>query len=193
MKLFIALASMAFAGTALAQTNDTERNSALTFLSHRSGYNQIYTSHSDGNKPKPVFGGPMTGAPSFDKSYTRFREPHWTRQSPNGKYFASWVYETGKPYSAFQGALRPMLVAGDIRGSWTLIVNSDCHEEFAWSPDSNQLAFSIFGGSNYSGTLQNRPDTTEVFTSRIDGANLTCVFEQPGKWIVPDLLVGRRK
>ncbi len=168
MKLIIALASIAFAATALAQTNDTERKSVLTFLSHRFGYNQIYTSHSDGSKPKPFFGGPITDVPSFDQSYALFREPHWTRQSPNGKYFASWVFEKGKPYSPFQGVLRPMLVVGDTQGSWTRIVNPDCHEEFAWSPDSNQLAFSIFASANYRGTLQNRPDTTEVFTSGID-------------------------
>jgi hypothetical protein len=186
MKLILSLAFIVDAATAWAQTSETERKYALTFLSHRSGYNQIYTSHADGSKPQPFFGGPIKDVPSFDKSYTMFREPHWTRQSPNGEYFASWVYETGKPYSKFQGSLRPMLVVGDIRGSWTRNVNPDCHEEFAWSPDSNKLAFSIFSKANYQGSLQNRPVTTEVFTSGIDGANLTCVFEQAGQWIVLD-------
>ena len=199
MKLVITLALMAVAATASAQTSDTERKLALTFLSHRSGYTQIYTSHSDGSKPQPFFGGPITEIPSFNESYIMFREPHWTRQSPNGEYFASWVYETGKPYSQFQGASRPMLVVGDIRGSWTRNVNPDCHEEFAWSPDSSKLAFSIFATANYQGSLQNRPDITEVFTSGIDGANVTCVLEQAGKWIVLDwspdgkrLLISRR-
>jgi hypothetical protein len=192
MKLIIfTLALTVAAATASAQTNNTKPNDAtgnlaLTFLSHRSGYNQIYTSRSDGSKPQPFFGGPITDVPSFNKSYTMFREPHWTRQSPNGKYFASWVYETGMPASEFQGTRRPMLVVGDMRGTWTRIVNPDCHEEFAWSPDSKELAFSIFAKANYQGSLQNRPEATEIFTSGIDGAKMNCVLEQAGQWTVLD-------
>lgn len=199
MKLIIALAHITFTATALAQTSKPEHTSVLTFLSHRSGYNQIYTADSDGSKPTPCYGGPATDVPSLDKSYVLFREPHWTRQSPNGTYFASWVYEIGKPSSAYQGALRPMLIVGDVRGSWTRIVSPDCHEEFAWSPDSDKLAFSVFASANYRGTLQVRPETTEIFISGIDGAHFTCVLEQPGKWIVLDwspdgkrLLISRR-
>ena len=46
MKFILALALIACAAMALAQTDDAERQSALTFLSHRSGYNQIYTGPS---------------------------------------------------------------------------------------------------------------------------------------------------
>jgi Tol biopolymer transport system component len=182
----LALFAVAMATTASAQSIVSEQGIALTFLSHRSGYNQIYTSRADGSKPQPFFGGPIVDVPSFDDSYTMFREPHWTRQSPNGKYFASWVYESGEPYSQFQGTSRPMLIVGDIQGSWTRIVNPDCHEEFAWSPNSKQLAFSIFSTANYQGTLQNRPEATEICVSGIDGSKFRCILEKEGKWFVLD-------
>ena len=178
MKLFINLVLLAVATTASAQTNEFKQEIALTSLSHRSGYNQIYTSHSDGSKAQPSFGGPTTGVPSFNDSYTMFREPHWTRQSPDGKYFALWVYETGKPYSEFQGTLRPMLVVGDIQGSWMRIVNPDCQEWFAWSPDSKQLAITILSTDHYRGTLQNRTEATEICVSGIDGSNFSWFFSE---------------
>jgi hypothetical protein len=191
--------SFVCAVTASAQQFQNEPHSVLTFLSHRSGHNRLYRSYPDGTNPQPIFGGPITDVPSFNESYTRFWEPHWTRQSPNGKYFASWVYETGEPYSAYQGVARPMLWVGDIGGTWTRIVNPDCTEEFAWSPDSKQLAFSILSTDHYRGSLQNRPTATEICISGIDGSDFSCVLEQNGKWFVLDwspdgtrLLVERR-
>jgi Tol biopolymer transport system component len=199
MKLLITLALIAVATKASGQTDDTERDYALTFLSHRSGFNQIYTCHPDGSKPQPFFGGPITDGPSFNESYTMFREPHWTRQSPDGKYFASWVYEIGKPYSEYSGVHRPMLIVGDIEKTWTRIASPDAHEEFAWSPNSKMLAYSILASANYHGSLQKRPDATEIFISGTDGSNATCVLEQTGKWMVLDwspdgkrLLISRR-
>jgi Tol biopolymer transport system component len=92
-----------------------------------------------------------------------------------------------------------MLCVGDIQGTWTRIVNADCHEEFAWSPDSRSLAFSVLSQDNYSGTLQSRPKTTEIFTVGIDGSNEKCLLEKEGTWIVLDwspdgqrLLLSRR-
>lgn len=191
--------SLATATAAHAQSPKTRADVALTFLSHRSGYNQAYRSEPDGSNPQPFFGGPITDIPSFDDSYRMFREPHWTRQSPDGKYFASWVYEVGQPYSEFQGTLRPMLWVGDINGTWTRVVNPDCGEEFAWSPDSTQLAFSVLSTAHYGGSLQERLPTTEICISGIDGSNSTCVIEQDGKWFVLDwspdgerLLITRR-
>ena len=184
--LIVGLVLLTLAGTASAQSDELKQEIALTFLSHRSGYNQIFKSHHDGSEPKPLFGGPIVDVPSFDDSYTMFREPHWTRQSPNGMYFASWVYEQGKPYSEFQGESRPMLVAGDMAGSWTRIVNADCHEEFAWSPDSKQLAFSILSTDHYQGALQKRMETTEISVSGVDGSHYQCVLEKKGKWFVLD-------
>lgn len=169
-----------------AQSTGNSDRAVLTFLSHRTGYNQLYQSRPDGTDEKPIFGGPITDVPSFDASYKMYLEPHWTRQSPNGKYFASWVFESGKPYSTYQGEIRAKLMVGALDGTWKRVVNPDCHEEFAWSPDSKQLAFSVLSRSNYSGALQNRPDTTEIFVSGIDGSNRSCILEKNGKWVVLD-------
>lgn len=186
--LLVLINSISIASFVLAQESNSQSSETwLTFLSHRSGHNLLYVSQQDGTSPKPIFGGPIGDVPSFDKSYTMFRDPHWTRQSPNGKYFASWVYEKGEPYSAYQGELRPMLWVGDMAGSWTRIVNPDCHEEFAWAPDSKQLAYSILTKPDrYRGLLQKRLETTEVMVSGIDGSNTECVLEQHGLWIVLD-------
>ena len=187
--LHIGFAALTLAATVVThaqQPNGNPSGAFLTFLSHRSGHNQLYSCHQDGTQPSAIFGGPLKAVPSFDDSFVMFREPHWTRQSPNGRYFASWVYETGKPYSNYQGALRPMLWVGDIAGTWTRILNPDCNEEFAWSPDSKQLAFSILSTHHYRGSLQKRPTTTEICISSIDGSHERCVLEKHGKWFVLD-------
>jgi hypothetical protein len=169
-----------------AQTSARQPHVSMTFLSHRASYNQLYQSQPDGANEQAIFGGPITDLPSFDDSYKMYREPHWTRQSPNGKYFASWLYEMGIPHSKYKGSSRPMLVVGDLGGKWTRIVNSACHEEFAWSQDSKQLAFSVFSETNYNGVLQQLVDTTEIFVTGIDGSNYNCILEKKGKWIVLD-------
>ncbi|HBE71866.1 MAG TPA: hypothetical protein DDW52_27305 [Planctomycetaceae bacterium] len=199
----IAFAAISFPATVIAYAQPpTEKQSemVLTFLSHRSGENLLYAAKPDGTDPLPIFGGPVTDIPSFNDSYVMFREPHWTRQSPDGTCFASWVYETGKPLSEYRGTLRPVLVVGDLAGTWTRIVSPDSHEEFAWSPDSKQIAYSVLSRSNYHGILQNRPVCTEIFVSGIDGSNFNPLFEQKGNWIVLDwspdgkrLLIARRE
>lgn len=175
-----------FAACVNAQPDLERYETVMTFLSHRSGLNLLYNSQPDGSNPQIVFGGPIENVPSFSDSYKMIREPHWTRQSPNGKLFASWVYELGFPLEKHQSTPRAMLWVGSLDGTWTRTVNPDCYEEFAWSPDSRRLAFSVMSRHNYRGSLQKRPDTTEIFTSGIDGANCTCVFEKVGRWVVLD-------
>ncbi len=183
--IILVFALTAFTPIAFGQSGDKPAT-ALTFLSHRSGYNQLLKSKPDGSEPQPVFGGPITGVPSLHDSCRMYREPHWTRQSPNGKYFASWVYENGLPQSEYKGAYRAKLVVGDLNRTWTRIVNPDCQEEFAWSPDSRQLAFSVFSNANYQGRLQQRGESSQIFVSNFDGSSDECVFEQNGIWIVLD-------
>lgn len=160
--------------------------SVVTFLSHRSEGNILYTARPDGTDVRPIFGGPIEGLPSFTDGVTLVREPHWTRQSPNGKYFASWVYEKGQPYSKYQGVLRPMLWVGDLEGKWTRIVNPDCGEEFAWSPDSAKIAFSILSSDHNQSFFQPKVQCTQICMSGIDGSNLDFVLEQKGIWSVQD-------
>lgn len=184
---FVAIIAISLAATSVsAQTKQEPTETLLTFLSHRSGHNLLYKSQPDGNNPQPIFGGPILDVPSVNSSYAMFREPHWTRQSPNGKHFASWTYEMGKPHSEYQGVVRAMLWVGDIAGNWTRIVNPDCREEFAWAPDSKRIAFSISSTKNYRGSLQKSPETTEIYVSGIDGSDFNCILEQYGKWMVLD-------
>lgn len=178
----------------VAQSNDW-----ITFLSHRSGQSFLYKMRPDGAELKPFFGGVIPDVPVLSDGVVLYREPHWTRLSPNGKYFACWAYEKGKPYSAWQGSLRPMLVVGDLEGTWTRVVNPDCHEEFTWSPDSQRLAFSVFSGKKERGALPPSLRSTKIVMCGIDGSNETVAIEQPGILIVfdwsPDgkrLLLSRR-
>lgn len=158
----------------------------VTFLSHRSGDNILYRMKPDGTEIKPIFGGTIGDIPSFTEGVTLMRQPHWTRQSPDGKYFASWVYEKGKPYSQWQGTLRPMLWVGDVDGNWTRIVNPDCREEFAWSPDSRKIAFSILSSDHNRGFFQPKVKSSQICMSGIDGSNTDFVLETKGIWSVQD-------
>lgn len=162
----------------------------LTFLSHRAGYSQIFTCQLDGSDSKPVFGDPPLDVP-FADSYKMFRQPHWTRQSPNGRFFASWVQDYGQPDSRYTQP-KNMLWIGEINREWNRVITIGCQEEFAWSPDSKRLAFSVL-------PTEERPFTTEICISGIEDSNSMCVLECEGKWFVNDwspdgrrLLVQRR-
>jgi len=177
-----------FADLALAQQEDQSKVQPLiTFLSHRTGHNVLYTMHPDGSQITPVLGGPVSDQPVFTKGVTMFRSPHWTRQSPNGKYFASWVYEEGHPFSKWQGDLRAMLWVGDLQGTWTRILNPDCTELFAWSPDSRQIAWSTnFADSRIRFRQKNQAELSRIYVAGIDGSHSRQVMEKEGSWLVED-------
>ena len=79
-----------------------------------------------------------------------------------------------------------MLWVGDISGKWTRIVNPDCAEEFAWSPDSQTIAFSILSRDHNQGFFQTKTESTKVCITGIDGSNFNYVLEQEGTWLVRD-------
>lgn len=178
--------SLAWASVGHAQSPEEPVRPQLTFLSHRSGHNVLYRAELDGSNPQPVLGGRIDDVPSFDDRYVMFCEPHWTRQSPNGKYFASWVYEIGRPYEAYQGVIRAMLRVGDLQGTWTRLVSPDCNEEFTWSPDSRQVAFTVSSDDDYQGKLQDVGVSTQVVVMGVDGSNELCVLEREGEWFALD-------
>jgi hypothetical protein len=172
---------------AQAQTVRPSSDSQITFVSRRSGGNLLYVMNPDGTALKPIFGGPLANVPMVVEGTTLYRAPHWSRQSPDRRHFASWVTDEGKPYERYQGTVRFMLYAGGIDKSWTKVVNPDCHEEFAWSPDSQRIAFSVFSGEGHSqGYLRNKMRSTEVAVCGRDGSNEDFVLEQPGITIVLD-------
>jgi hypothetical protein len=187
------------ASAGLSQEAGQQPDEWITFLSHRTGGNILYKMRPSGAELTPLYGVVVPNVPSVVDGTTMYRSPHWTRQSPNKCFFASWVYEQGKPYSLWQGELRPMLVVGDLNKTFTRIVNPDCHEEFAWSPDSKRLAFSVFKGNGQKGGLHGSLRSTKIVTCGIDGSNEKVEIEQPGSLFVLDwspdgkrLLLSRR-
>ena len=183
----------------LADDSTAASNQWITFLSHRSGTSFLYRMRPDGSEMTAILGGEIEGIPTIDEELTLVREPHWTRLSPNSRYFASWVYEKGVPYSKWQGSLRASIVVGDIHGEWTRLLHPSAHEEFTWSPDSMQIAFCVFSGKRSAGELRSKLRSTQVITSGFDGSNEKVVLEEPGIVVVLDwspdgkrLLLSRR-
>lgn len=188
--LIAAVTSFCHAGKCAAQVRTDAAPRAkplITFLSHRSGRNLLYTMRPDGSEIKPIFGGEIKDVPVFTAGVTLARVPHWTRQSPNGLYFASWAYDQGLPDDKYRGESRAMLWVGSMDGKWARILDPDCTEEFAWSPDSSRLAFSILSKDTNRGYLQvKNVHSTEIAIARWDASNFDYVLERRGTWLVED-------
>ena len=162
------------------------QDSWITFLSHRTGRNVLYKMRPDGSQLTPIFGGEIRDVPMVVEGVKLYREPHWTRQSPNAKYFASWVYDRGTPDEKYQGAPpRAMLYVGGLDGRWSRIEDPDCEEEFAWSPDSKRIAFRIVSGRG-KGYFGSNLISTEIVIAGFDGSNVEYVLERPGLWTIKD-------
>src|SRR4051794_41802207 len=67
---------------------DEPAGSWITFLSRRSGGNLLYKMRPDGSEVTPIFGGDLKDVPGLPPGLTLYREPHWTRQSPDRRVFA---------------------------------------------------------------------------------------------------------
>lgn len=91
------------------EANKIELADQVTFISHRSGKNLLYRMSIDGSDVKPIFGGALKDIPVLNSDVLLYREPHWSRQSPNGEYFLSWAYDKGLPYSKYQGLVSPLV------------------------------------------------------------------------------------
>ncbi len=61
----------------------------------------------NGSECKPIFGGAISGAPGIGVGMTLYREPHWTWQSPDRKYFASWAFDSLRPREKLMLIVRP--------------------------------------------------------------------------------------
>ena len=73
--------------------------SLITFLSHRTGRNLLYKMRPDGSRVTPIFGGELKDVPGLTEGSMLYRTPHWTRQSPNRRFFLSWATDAGYPES----------------------------------------------------------------------------------------------
>ena len=159
----------------------------ITFLSHRSGNNLLYKMRPDGSEVTSIFGGELKDVPGLSKGRTSYREPHWTRQSPDGRYFLSWAADLVTPFEKYQSPYHFMIHLGRLDGGQTRIIAPVADEEFAWSPDSKQFAYAI-----NSRTHRTVPEvagictTTQIVVVGVDGSNERVVLEQPGYWHVTD-------
>jgi dipeptidyl aminopeptidase/acylaminoacyl peptidase len=122
---------------------------------------------------------------------TLYREPHWSRQSPDRRYFTSWASDftlrRGKSVSGPKFVLH--LGRADGTGS-TRILTTVCGEDVAWSPDSKRVAFSV---GNVAGQwpwaftdLLDKTRSTRIFLVNINGTNEEMILEKPGDWHVQD-------
>jgi hypothetical protein len=167
-----------------------EGGSWIPFLSRRSGHNVLYRMRPDGSDLKPIFGGEVKGAPGLAKGVALHREPHWSRLSPDRKYFTRWACEAGKKGGNVEFLTEFMLQLGRADGPGpTRALTSACEEIVAWSPDSKRVAYTVTSGLRWPWSfshLLNAPPSTRVFLQKIEGGMPEMIFEQPGAWHVND-------
>lgn len=106
-------------------------NSWITFLSQDSGMTLLYKMRPDGTALSPIFGGELRGMPGITDGMVLYREPHWTRQSPNRKFFLSWATDLGLPLKKYQSPAHFMIHLGRPDGGPTRVIAPDGHEVFA--------------------------------------------------------------
>ena len=156
--------------------------SSILFLSHRSGQNVLYKMGPDGSDLKPIFGGELGEMPGLPKGTTWYREPHWSRQSPDGKYFISYAFDHGIPVQSFLVPPRFILHLGRMEGGPTRLITPDSGELFTWAPDSRRFAYgrSLWG---HPATLAHPVEpATELVVAPIDGRGENVVLDRPGVW-----------
>jgi hypothetical protein len=158
----------------------------ILFLSRRSGRNVLYRMRPGGGEAEPIFGGELEGMPGLPEGTAWCREPHWSRQSPDGRFFISHALDRGLPPQRFGSPPRFLLHLGRMEGGPTRLITPDAGEVFAWAPDSRRFA--------YARTLWGHPATlahpvepaTELIIAPIDGGNEEIVLDRPGIWVPHD-------
>jgi hypothetical protein len=141
-QLHVAVISMVIAASSAADCGaDEPSRSWITFLSRRSGENVVYKMRPDGSGMTPIFGGRLEDVPGLMEGDGLYREPHWCRQSPDGKYFLDWAQDIRLPRD--KSVLpRFMVYLGRLDGGPVRAIAPDGGEYFAWSPDSKRFAYS---------------------------------------------------
>jgi Tol biopolymer transport system component len=177
---------MALAATAGDCRAADPRGSWITFLSHRTGGNVLYRMRPDGGGLKAIFGGELEDMPGLSEGMTWYREPHWSRQSPDGAYFLSWAIDLGRPMRRYHSPPRFLLHLGRTDGGPTRLITPDSKEVFAWAPDSRRFAYarSLIGHPvTYSHPTAPR---TEVVVAQLDSSADDVVLDRPGIWAPED-------
>ncbi len=158
----------------------------ILFLSHRSGKNLLYRMRPDGSELKSIFGGALEEMPGLPDGSIWYREPHWSRQSPDGRFFLSYAIDHGLPVRRFRTPPRFLLHLGRMEGGATRLITPDAIEVFAWAPDSRRFAYarSLWGHpATFSHPVAPR---TELVVAPIDGSGEDVVLDRPGVWVPVD-------
>jgi len=160
----------------------------ITFLSHRAGNNLLYRMRPDGSELTPIFGGELSDVPGLKSGQILYRQPHWTRQSPDRRFFLSWARDISLPEENQGSPLQYMIHLGRTDGGPTRVLAPVGREVFCWSPDSRQFAHSRGTGPDplcVTG-LAPRVPSTQVVVAAVDGSHEKVVLEKPGYWTACD-------
>jgi hypothetical protein len=166
-----------------------QQGSWVTFLSHRSGHNVLYRMRPDGSDLQPIFGGQLKDMPGLGDGLAVYRDPHWSRLSPDSKYFTSWADELVTRGDTPTGSRPFLLHLGRADGTGpTRVLATVCYESVAWSPDSKRVAYAVATDRWpwQTTNLLNQPESTRIFLVNADGTEEEMVFEKPGIWHVQD-------
>lgn len=168
------------------------KDSWITFVSHRTGDNLLYRMRPDVTECKPIFGGPIKDAPGIGAGLILYRAPHWTWQSPDRKYFASWALDELRPRDKFiatpsSPGPRFRLHLGRTDGVGPVrLLTPVCQEAAAWSPGGERLAYAVVTDKESSSAYPNPAFMTRIYVVAIDGTSEDMIFEQPGSWTPQD-------
>lgn len=160
----------------------------ITFLSRRFGDNVLYRMRPDGSELAPLFGGELVGLPGLAEDQRVYRRPHWTRQSPDRKFFLSWATDASSPAEKYPSGSRYMIHLGSTDGGPTRVMATDGGEVFCWSPDSGLFAYSRMPvpDTRCVTGLAPRVASTQVVVASINGSHEEVVLEKPGVWTACD-------
>jgi len=104
-------------------------DSLITFLSRRSGENLLYRMRPDGSELAPIFGGELDDVPGLAAGQRLYRQPHWTRQSPDRSFFLSWARDLLiPPPEKCARTGRFMIYLGQTKGGPVRLLAPDAHE-----------------------------------------------------------------
>ena len=123
-------------------------------------------------------------APGLTDGSTLYREPHWTRLSPDRKFFLSWATDVCRPGDKFRSSYRFMIYLRRVTGGQTRTIAPDGEEQFAWSPDSRQFAYSIQSVKNARSPIgiAGKLPSAQVVVVGVDGSNEKVVLKHPVTW-----------
>jgi Tol biopolymer transport system component len=158
----------------------------ITFLSHRTGASVLYRMHPDGSGLQAVFGGELKDAPGLSRGMKWYRQPHWSRQSPNGTYFLSWAIDLGQPIKRYRMPPRFLLHLGRLDGGPTRLITPDSDEIFAWAPDSQRFVYSRSLLRHPAALNHPLPPRTELVIAPLDGSGEQVILDRLGIWAAHD-------